>query len=91
MLPDIPQPGGAPLNLAYHLTKIRYLPFLNKALTVLQKNILAHPQTSGGLLIAVSKDALQGVIEQLKQNGLSDSITPIGEITASEDFAVSVY
>ena len=35
--------------------------------------------------------ALQDVIEQLKHYGLSDSITPIGEITASEDFAVSVY
>ena len=29
--------------------------------------------------------------EQMRQNGLSDNITPIGEITASENFTVSVY
>jgi selenophosphate synthase len=30
---------------------------------LLQKNILADPQTSGGLLIAVAKDAISEVIE----------------------------
>jgi len=81
-------PGGTNRNWDSYGHKVH---FGNIQHQVLQKNILADPQTSGGLLIAVSKDALQDVIEQLKQNGLSDSITPIGEITASEDFAVSVY
>ena len=81
-------PGGTNRNWDSYGHKVH---FGNIQHQVLQKNILADPQTSGGLLIAVSKDALQDVIEQLKQNGLSESITPIGEITASEDFAVSVY
>ena len=81
-------PGGTNRNWDSYGHKVH---FGNTQHQVLQKNILADPQTSGGLLIAVSKDALQDVIEQLKQNGLSDSITPIGEITASEGFAVSVY
>jgi selenide,water dikinase len=57
---------------------------------MLQKNILADPQTSGGLLIAVAKDAISEVIEALVQNGLSDRVTPIGEITEAGSFAVSV-
>ena len=81
-------PGGTNRNWDSYGHKVH---FGNTQHQVLQKNILADPQTSGGLLIAVSKDALQDVIEQLKHYGLSDSITPIGEITASEDFAVSVY
>ena len=81
-------PGGTNRNWDSYGHKVH---FGNIQHRVLQKNILADPQTSGGLLIAVSKDALQDVIEQLKHYGLSDSITPIGEITASEDFAVSVY
>ncbi len=81
-------PGGTNRNWDSYGHKVH---FGNIQHRVLQKNILADPQTSGGLLIAVSKDALQDVIEQLKHYGLSDSITPIGEIAASEDFAVSVY
>ena len=81
-------PGGTNRNWDSYGHKVH---FGNIRHRVLQKNILADPQTSGGLLIAVSKDALQDVIERLKHYGLSDSITPIGEITASEDFAVSVY
>jgi selenide,water dikinase len=81
-------PGGTNRNWDSYGHKVH---FGNTEHQVLQKNVLADPQTSGGLLIAVSKDALQDVIEQLKQNGLSENIIPIGEITASEDFAVSVY
>ncbi len=81
-------PGGTNRNWDSYGHKVH---FGNVQHQVLQKNILADPQTSGGLLIAVSKDVLQDVIEQLKHYGLSDSTTPIGEITASEDFAVSVY
>ena len=81
-------PGGTNRNWDSYGHKVH---FGNIQHQVLQKNILADPQTSGGLLIAVSRDALQDVIEQLKHCGLSDSITPIGEINASEDFAVSVY
>ena len=56
----------------------------------LYKNILADPQTSGGLLISVGRDSLEEVISVLNEYGLSDRTTPIGEMHESESFAVSV-
>jgi len=56
----------------------------------LYKNILADPQTSGGLLISVGRDSLEEVISVLNEYGLSDRTTPIGEMHQSESFAVSV-
>lgn len=81
-------PGGTNRNWDSYGHKVHFNDVHNQRL---QKNILADPQTSGGLLIAVDKDAVQDVIVQLKQNGLSDRTMPIGEITESGDFAVSVY
>ena len=80
-------PGGTNRNWDSYGHKVYFHSEKNK---VLQKNILADPQTSGGLLIAVAKDSIQEVIEQLKQNGLADRTLPIGEITEVGDFAVSV-
>jgi selenide,water dikinase len=40
--------------------------------------LLADPQTNGGLLIAVSKDAVGEVEELFTQNGLQEQLTPIG-------------
>ena len=80
-------PGGTLRNWDSYGHKVYFHSEKNK---VLQKNILADPQTSGGLLIAVAKDSIQEVIEQLKQNGLADRTLPIGEITEAGDFAVSV-
>jgi len=80
-------PGGTNRNWDSYGHKVHFYSEQNK---VLQKNILADPQTSGGLLIAVAKDSIQEVIEQLKQNGLADRTLPIGEITEAGDFAVSV-
>ncbi len=80
-------PGGTNRNWDSYGHKVH---FQNEQNRSLQKNILADPQTSGGLLIAVAKESIEEVIEHLKQNGLSDSTTPIGEITGAGDFAVSV-
>ena len=80
-------PGGTNRNWDSYGHKVQ---FHNGENQLLQKNILADPQTSGGLLIAVAKDAINEVIEALQQNGLSDRITPIGEITEAGSFAVSV-
>jgi len=80
-------PGGTNRNWDSYGHKVHFQHEQNRSL---QKNILADPQTSGGLLIAVAKDAIQKVLEILKQNGLSDRTTPIGEITAAGDFAVNV-
>ncbi len=81
-------PGGTNRNWASYGHRVHFNDGHNQGL---QKNILADPQTSGGLLIAVDKDAVQDVIELLKQNGLSERTTPIGEITASGDFVITVY
>lgn len=80
-------PGGTNRNWDSYGHKVH---FQNEQNRSLEKNILADPQTSGGLLIAVAKDAIQEVIEQLKNNGLADRTTPIGEITTAGDFAVTV-
>ena len=80
-------PGGTNRNWDSYGHKVQ---FHNGESQLLQKNILADPQTSGGLLIAVAKGAINEVIEALQQNGLSDMVTPIGEITEAASFAVSV-
>ena len=80
-------PGGTNRNWDSYGHKVHFHDEKNR---LLQKNILADPQTSGGLLIAVAKDSIHEVIEQLKQNGLGERTTPIGEITESGEFAVSV-
>jgi selenide, water dikinase len=80
-------PGGTNRNWDSYGHKVH---IENQGSLLLQKNILADPQTSGGLLIAVAKDSLQDVIESLQQNGLSDRTTPIGEMTDKGNFAVFV-
>jgi len=54
------------------------------------KNILADPQTSGGLLIAVGKESYEEVASILKEVGLEKHITPIGEIVEKDAHAVYV-
>lgn len=55
-----------------------------------QKAILADPQTSGGLLIAVAADAVNEVTTILQQNGLAKFSTAIGFITAKQEKVVSI-
>jgi selenide,water dikinase len=52
--------------------------------------ILADPQTSGGLLIAVNKDKTEEVINVLKINGLDNFITPIGRLKSAGQKVVKV-
>ena len=53
-------------------------------ITDYQKAILADPQTSGGLLIAVSQNAAQEVQHILEQNGLGRFTIPIGKLIAKQ-------
>ena len=55
-----------------------------------RKNILADPQTSGGLLIAVKKSAVDKLQHLLVAAGLEHAAMPIGKITSKQDFVVSV-
>ena len=67
-------PGGTTRNWDSYGHKIGVI-------SELQKAILADPQTSGGLLIAVNKDELQQVIDVLKKHSLSNFVKPIGYFT----------
>jgi selenide,water dikinase len=80
-------PGGTHRNWDSYGHKVK---LENNNAESLYKNILADPQTSGGLLISVGRDSLEEVISVLNEYGLSDRTTPIGEMHQSESFAVSV-
>lgn len=56
----------------------------------LYKYILADPQTSGGLLIAVDPNSYQKLVVILKESGLENYTEPIGKITEKHPFVVSV-
>lgn len=62
----------------------------NKGDADLYRNILADPQTSGGLLIAVAKESLDEVVGIMNNHGLGDRTIPIGEIVAPDGCAVNV-
>jgi selenide,water dikinase len=90
-LPDYVQqgsvPGGTNRNWDSYGHKVH---FNEEASSGLYKNILADPQTSGGLLISVAEKSYDEVVEVLSANGLEDFAKPIGQITEKESCAVSV-
>ncbi|MFN8244692.1 MAG: selenide, water dikinase SelD [Ferruginibacter sp.] len=53
-------------------------------------NLLPDPQTNGGLLIAVAKEAAADVKLLLQQNGLDAFTNPIGELTGQNEKTVMV-
>ena len=80
-------PGGTNRNWDSYGQKVK---MENSSAAHIHKSILADPQTSGGLLIAVQKESLDEVVTILNECGLSDRTTPIGELVESGEFAVSV-
>ena len=59
-------------------------------ITEFQKALLADPQTSGGLLIAVAPNAVTTVTKILSQNGLEKFVTPIGYLTEKKEITISI-
>ncbi|HEX7906075.1 MAG TPA: selenide, water dikinase SelD [Chitinophagaceae bacterium] len=55
-----------------------------------QKLVLADPQTSGGLLIAVKEDAVADVKKIMIAAGLENYMEPIGKIIAQEEKLIQV-
>jgi len=55
-----------------------------------QQAILADPQTSGGLLIAVDISGISMVEEIFKKFGLEKHLTPIGSFVDKQEFVISV-
>ena len=80
-------PGGTNRNWESYGAKVV---FDNDTTASRYKNILADPQTSGGLLMAVSKEGLEEVQELLKEQGLGNFTETIGEITKANDRVVTV-
>ncbi len=76
-------PGGTNRNWDSYGEKIG-------TITDYQKAILADPQTSGGLLIAVDENAVAKVQEILKQNGLENFIPAIGSLVEKDKKVVVI-
>ena len=76
-------PGGTERNWASYGDKI-------SELDAYQKSILADPQTSGGLLLAVDPATLNEVQQVLKDHHLELFIQPIGRLTAASQKVITV-
>lgn len=53
-------------------------------------NVLSDPQTNGGLLIAVSPDAIVGVQTVLEENQLENFLNPVGKMIAKTEKTIMV-
>jgi selenide, water dikinase len=76
-------PGGTTRNRDSYGDKIG-------TLTETQWAILADPQTSGGLLVAVNKNNVAEVLALLEQNNLSSFTKPIGHMCAKGEKMVLI-
>jgi len=76
-------PGGTIRNWDSYGEKIGII-------TDYQKAILADPQTSGGLLIAVAPDAVEEVAKLLQDNGLANFVKSIGHLTVKNEKVINV-
>lgn len=80
-------PGGTIRNLDSYEHKID---FGDSNDSDKMKYILCDPQTSGGLLISVSPDGVQEIVDILIKSGLLDFIEPIGYIKEKAEKAIYV-
>jgi selenide,water dikinase len=55
-----------------------------------KKLILADPQTSGGLLVAVNQERIDEVLEIFSQYGLTSYCQPIGKFIAQDEKVIYV-
>ncbi len=68
-------PGGARRNLAYLADKVEW----QGEVSAVDRDILADPQTSGGLLMAVPAGNLEQVVSELAESGVPAAV--VGEVT----------
>ncbi len=76
-------PGGTGRNWDSYGHKIG-------TLTDYQRAVLADPQTSGGLLIAVEESAVAEVQNLLRQNGLEKFTASIGKLTGKKEHCIEL-
>ncbi len=80
-------PGGTTRNLKSYRHKINISDNGNEMSTL---SLLADPQTSGGLLVAVTPDAIDEVKQIFLAHHLGDHIEPIGRIIENSNYLISV-
>ena len=56
----------------------------------IKKTILADPQTSGGLLVAVKPEAINTMMELLNDYDLQDFVKPIGRMVSKRGYVIEV-
>jgi selenide,water dikinase len=77
--------GGLGRNLAYAEGRTRWGP----GVTDLQKNVVADPQTSGGMLIAVARARLPALLAALERRGVATRAV-VGEVVERQAHALEV-
>ena len=70
-------PAGLYLNRDFRKSIVEFSPDVSQ----FQMDILFDPQTSGGLLISVSEDKAESLLERLHQAGVTEAAV-VGEIVA---------
>ena len=56
----------------------------------IKRTVLADPQTSGGLLVAVKPEAVSEMQALLNENDLQEFIVPIGKMVSKSEFVISI-
>ena len=80
-------PGGTVRNWNSYGHKVHFTENIDAANAI---NLLADPQTNGGLLISACKDYVADVVSTFREFGLSDFVTSIGEMKKKGDNVVVV-
>jgi selenide,water dikinase len=80
-------PGGTGRNWDSYGHKILLLDTEEKEI---KKTVLADPQTSGGLLVAVKPHAVSEMQALLNENNLQEFIVPIGKMVSKSEYVITV-
>jgi selenide,water dikinase len=80
-------PGGTGRNWDSYGHKILLLDTEEKEI---KKTVLADPQTSGGLLVAVKPHAVSEMQALLNENDLQAFIVPIGKMVSKSEYVIAV-
>ncbi len=84
LLQDGVAPGGTHRNIESCAESVSW----HTKITETDKLLLCDPQTSGGLLISISADSVDRLLDDLHQRGIAASV--VGEVTAFDGKAVKV-
>ena len=84
LLLDGVAPGGTHRNIESCADHVSW----DTAITETDKLLLCDPQTSGGLLISISRDSVDRLSNDLNQRGIAASV--VGEVTAFDGKAVNI-